>query len=94
MKEIQREKMLEAGQLEANEDENFDPVPEITKRHFEEAMQGARRSVTDHDIRKYEMFATSLQTARGFGEFKFPTGGIDGGAPVDATGMDEDDLYS
>ena len=28
-------------------------------------MQGARRSVTDHDIRKYEMFATSLQTARG-----------------------------
>jgi|UniRef100_A0A7S4GAY8 transitional endoplasmic reticulum ATPase len=92
-KEIQREKMIESGQIQASEDETFDPVPEITKRHFEEAMQGARRSVTDHDIRKYEMFATSLQTARGFGEFKFPTGGVDGGAP-DAGAMDEDDLYS
>lgn len=92
-KEIQREKMIESGQIQPSEDESFDPVPEITRRHFEEAMSGARRSVTDHDIRKYEMFATSLQTARGFGEFKFPTGGVDGGAP-DQGAMDEDDLYS
>lgn len=34
-----------------------DPVPEITKAHFEEAMKFARRSVSDNDIRKYEMFA-------------------------------------
>ena len=44
-----------------------DPVPEIRKDHFEDAMRFARRSVTDNDIRKYEMFAQKLQTARGFG---------------------------
>eukprot|EP00667_Euglena_gracilis_P003874 EG_transcript_3886 len=92
IKEIQRDKMIQSGQIQPSEDEQFDPVPEITKRHFEEAMQGARRSVTDHDIRKYEMFATSLQTARGFGNFSFPAGGVDGGAPAANQGaMDEDD---
>eukprot|EP00299_Pterocystis_sp_00344_P010437 c4662_g1_i1.p1 GENE.c4662_g1_i1~~c4662_g1_i1.p1 ORF type:complete len:809 (-),score=210.60 c4662_g1_i1:80-2461(-) len=50
-----------------------DPVPEITKGHFEEAMRFARRSVSDQDIRKYEMFAHTLQTARGFGDaFRMP----------------------
>lgn len=43
-------------------------MPEIRKDHFEEAMRFARRSVTDNDIRKYEMFAQKLQTARGFGQ--------------------------
>lgn len=104
-KEIQREKLIEAGQIQKTDNEaTFDPVPEITKRHFEEAMAGARRSVTDHDIRKYEMFATSLQTARGFGDFKFPdsVGGGGGGGAGNAGGgggaaggsMDEDDLYN
>ena len=45
-----------------------DPVPEITKTHFLEAMKYARRSVSDGDIRKYEMFAQKLQTTRGFGK--------------------------
>lgn len=44
-----------------------DPVPEITKAHFEEAMRFARRSVSDNDIRKYEMFSQTLQQSRGFG---------------------------
>lgn len=44
-----------------------DPVPEITRAHFEEAMRFARRSVSDNDIRKYEMFAQTLQQSRGFG---------------------------
>ena len=36
-------------------------------------MKFARRSVTDMDVRKYEMFATTLQQQRGFGsDFKFP----------------------
>ena len=47
-----------------------DPVPEIRRDHFEEAMKYARRSVTDNDIRKYEMFAQKLQTSRGFGQFR------------------------
>ena len=48
-----------------------DAVPEIRKDHFEEAMRYARRSVTDNDIRKYEMFAQKLQTSRGFNQFKW-----------------------
>ena len=42
-------------------------MPEITKDHFEEAMKFARRSVSDNDIRKYEMFSQTLQQSRGFG---------------------------
>ena len=49
-----------------------DPVPEITKAHFLEAMKYARRSVSDSDIRKYEMFAQKLQSSRSSeNEFKF-----------------------
>ena len=42
-------------------------MPEIRKDHFEEAMRFARRSVSDNDIRKYEMFAQTLQQSRGLG---------------------------
>ena len=43
------------------------------RAHFEEAMQYARRSVSDADIRKYQAFAQTLQQSRGFGsEFRFP----------------------
>jgi len=49
------------------QDDDCDPVPEITRNHFEEAMKFARRSVTDNDIRKYEMFAQTLQQSRGIG---------------------------
>jgi len=44
------------------EDEEEDPVPEITKEHFEEAMKYARRSVSDQDIRRYEMFSQVSST--------------------------------
>lgn len=85
------------------EEEEEDPVPYISRAHFEEAMKYARRSVTDADVRKYEMFAQKLQTSRGFGnDFKFdnsagagpsgaPSGG-DGAAFADADG--DEDLYS
>ena len=45
-------------------------MPEVAKRHFEEAMRFARRSVSDNDIRRYEMFAQTLQQSRGFGNFR------------------------
>ena len=48
--------------------EEDESIPEITKIHFQDAMKFARRSVTDNDIRKYEMFAQKLQTSRGFGQ--------------------------
>ncbi|KAG6877539.1 hypothetical protein C0993_006232 [Termitomyces sp. T159_Od127] len=84
------------------EDEEEDPVPQITREHFEEAMKYARRSVSDQDIRRYEMFAQNLQQSRGFGNnFKFPES--DGtAAPAGTTagnaGFSEDaaddDLYA
>jgi len=80
-----------------------DPVPEIRRDHFEEAMKFARRSVSDNDIRKYEMFAQTLQQSRGFGnQFRFPdqqepstpgSGGIGGGRGGNR-GNDDDDLYN
>lgn len=79
-----------------------DPVPEITRAHFEEAMRYARRSVSDNDIRKYEMFAQTLQQSRGFGtNFRFPTAAGGPAAPGGTAGDQanfqddpEDDLYS
>ncbi|KAF9652107.1 AAA ATPase [Thelephora ganbajun] len=67
--------------MEEDEEEE-DPVPVITREHFEEAMKYARRSVSDADIRRYEMFAQNLQQSRSFGNnFKFPDG------PGDASGV-------
>lgn len=60
-------------------------------------MRFARRSVSDNDIRKYEMFAQTLQQSRGFGSsFKFPTEGGSGNQPSaqPAGGDNDDDLYS
>lgn len=99
-KDIQKVRaMKEAeGRGETVMEDDTDPVPVITKVHFEEAMQYARRSVSDNDIRKYEMFATNLQQRSGIGgNFKFPTSG---GAPADGQAAfteqvnADDDLYS
>ncbi|KLO19287.1 AAA ATPase [Schizopora paradoxa] len=95
----------EAKEGEENMEVEEDPVPYITKAHFEEAMGYARRSVSDQDIRRYELFAQNLQQTRSFGStFKFP----EGGAPAGASGgsgafggnagfqqqPDEEDLYA
>lgn len=71
----EREKLANPDSAAAAMDtDDDDPVPEITKAHFEEAMRFARRSVNDNDIRKYEMFAQTLQQSRGFGtNFRFPS---------------------
>ncbi len=66
-KDIQRERQRAKEPEAAMDTEYDDPVPEIRRDHFEEAMKFARRSVSDNDIRKYEMFAQTLQQSRGFG---------------------------
>lgn len=65
-KDIQKEKDRAKSQDTVMETDE-DPVPEIRRDHFEEAMKFARRSVSDNDIRKYEMFSQTLQQSRGFG---------------------------
>merc|ERR1712190_28684 len=103
--EIRKEKEREksGGAMDIDNDEEDDA--EVEKRHFEEAMKFARRSVSDQDIKKYEMFAQTLQQSRGFGQnFRFPEGGIDGGNSGGSGGQsgrgqnfedgDDDDLYN
>lgn len=34
-----------------------DPVPELTRYHFDEAFASARKSVTDTDLNKFKEFA-------------------------------------
>ncbi|KAG5490006.1 hypothetical protein JKF63_00125 [Porcisia hertigi] len=95
-KEIQIEELKKSGQLDENTD--IDPVPEITRAHVEEAMRGARRSVSDADIRRYDMFKTSMQQSRAFGASNLQSTAA--GAPSAAGGAppppadDDDDLYS
>eukprot|EP00164_Ancoracysta_twista_P000011 GFYU01000014.1.p1 GENE.GFYU01000014.1~~GFYU01000014.1.p1 ORF type:complete len:804 (+),score=346.92 GFYU01000014.1:93-2504(+) len=100
-KEIVQAKARDPNAME-EDDADSDPVPYITRRHFEEAMRSARKSVSPNDIRKYEMFAQTLHQARGamannfsFGEEQqAQAGGAPAPAQFEADGNDEDDLYS
>jgi len=99
-KEIQKERERKGTEMDMDVNED-DPVPEIRRDHFEEAMKFARRSVSDNDIRKYEMFSQTLQQSRGFGtSFRFPEQagqgggqGGQGGAGGNFNNEDPDDLY-
>lgn len=48
-----------AAQMNPNQSLNiaaFDPVPDITRKHFEEALKTARKSVTAVDLNKFDQF--------------------------------------
>lgn len=105
-KEFQLEEQRKAGLLP--EDEEIDPVPELTRLHIEEAMRGARRSVSEADVRRYDMFKTTLSQSSNFGGDGFRMtdpvaadgagAGAGGGADPTAGGAPadggDDDLYS
>ncbi|KAL5749550.1 hypothetical protein ACOSP7_024153 [Xanthoceras sorbifolium] len=99
-KDIERERKKRENP-EAMEEDDTDEVSEIKAAHFEESMKYARRSVSDADIRKYQVFAQTLQQSRGLGsEFRFPdrsenaaTGASDPFSSA-AAAADDDDLYS
>jgi len=79
--DIKRTKAREAAGEDIDMDEEAeDPVPQLTKRHFEDAMQLARRSVTDVEIRRYEAFAQQMKNAGPGAYFKFPEAGADASA--------------
>lgn len=106
-KDIERERIqAEAGDagMEGVE-ETEDPVPEITRRHFEEAMRDARRSVSDADLLKYSSFAQTLRQQRsaiggtGVDNFRFPERDVNaGGGGATGSGTiaeeNEEDIYS
>lgn len=75
--DIDRQKQREAAgeDVDMEVEDEEDPVPELTRAHFEEAMKSARRSVSDVDIRRYEAFAQSLKNSGGSSFFRFPSAG-------------------
>ena len=97
--DIERTKEREAaGDDKMDEDiEADDPVPELTKAHFEEAMQSARRSVSDVEIRRYEAFAQSMKQNSGSNFFRFPTEEQTNEAAMNGNGFgdagNDDSLY-
>lgn len=98
--DIRRTKEREAaGEDIEMEDDAEDPVPQLTKRHFEEAMQMARRSVSDVEIRRYEAFAQQMKNAGPSAFFKFPEAGAAGADGADGANNafgdagNDDDLY-
>lgn len=91
-----RKEVISRGEVPIEDD--TDLVPEIKVSHFEEAMKFARRSVSDGDVRKYEMFKVNLEQRAGMGSgFKFPGGDAGGLQPMvgiaEPAGAD-DDLYA
>eukprot|EP00388_Colpodella_angusta_P030147 GDKK01018716.1.p1 GENE.GDKK01018716.1~~GDKK01018716.1.p1 ORF type:complete len:794 (+),score=203.71 GDKK01018716.1:78-2459(+) len=94
-KELQFEEMKAQGTVAM--DAELDSVPEITRAHVEEAMRSARRSVSNEDIRRYEVFAASQAQSRG-GDFKFADADLaraaNGGQQPAAAPEANDDLYS
>jgi transitional endoplasmic reticulum ATPase len=72
---------------------------EITRKHFEEAFAGARRSVSLTDLGKYDNFRSKFDPS-----YKTKAGGVEtivinwpdasGAAAAPAAAADEDDLYS
>lgn len=82
----ERDALREKGEMvkeEEEEDDEFDPVPEVTVAHFREALQGARPSVSRHDLERYEMFKTQLISSRGSmtQDIQLPEPPKAGGAP-------------
>uniref|UniRef100_A0A7S3MX28 Vesicle-fusing ATPase n=1 Tax=Strombidium inclinatum TaxID=197538 RepID=A0A7S3MX28_9SPIT len=58
--EEERKKLLQG---EDDPMEMDDPVPVITRGHFEEAMANARKSVTEYDLTKFEQFRQKFDPA-------------------------------
>ena len=75
-----------------------DPVPVITRKHFEEALSAARKSVTLTDLERFEMFrrkydpAYAARVAGGTTvKINWPE---DSSSQFQAAAADDDDLYS
>ena len=78
--------------------ESEDPVPRITRKHFEEALAAARKSVTNYDLDKFEQFRRKYDPAYA----AKVTGGSavkinwpeDSSSQFQHAADDDDDLYS
>jgi len=70
--EMQEIKEEGGDNMEVDDVDILTMVPQLTKRHFEQAMVGARKSVSPQDLHRYRSFAESLNLSGQFGDFRFP----------------------
>jgi len=60
--DIERQTRVEAGELTQEEADALpDPVPQITRAHFEASMGKARRSVTPDIVKQYDDFSSKIK---------------------------------
>jgi len=81
------------------DDMDVDENNEICRKHFEEAMAGARRSVAQTDLAKYDQFRQKMQptynqNGGGGPSINWPDEAVIGGGGGAAAADDDDDLYS
>ncbi|CAJ1938328.1 unnamed protein product [Cylindrotheca closterium] len=89
----ERQKKIEAGELDEDDDDNsVGGQMIITKKHFNFAMSRARRSVSEKDLALFEEFAEKQKAGRGeaANNFKFSSSG----SSADFEDEDQEDLYS
>merc|ERR1712179_712258 len=93
---------IAAEELKTGEDDMDTGGSEITRKHFEEAFAGARRSVANNDLAKYDHFRKKFDpfyksgTGDGF-VMQWPDDPAIGGTTIgglNAADDDDDDLYS
>merc|ERR1711892_1087237 len=79
------------------DDMDVDECNEITRKHFEEAMAGARKSVAVTDLAKYDQFRQKMQPTYNQGggglTINWPDDPVIGGGGA-AAADDDEDLYS
>jgi len=73
--------------------EDFDPVPEITNAHFAESMKYARRSVSDIQLRQYEMIAQNQLSRVGLDFTANASSPAPGMGDTTMANAGDDDLY-
>jgi transitional endoplasmic reticulum ATPase len=69
--EHKKQMLADPEYAEEMKDQVFKPITHVSRTHFEEAMNGSRRSVNENDIFKYYQFAKSMNQSKGFENFKF-----------------------
>merc|ERR1712139_422129 len=83
----------------ATDDMEVDGTSEIGRKHFEEAMGGARRSVAQTDLAKYDQFRQKMQPTYNQGGgggtlINWPDDPVIGGGAAGGAVADDEDLYS
>ena len=93
-------------ELNPNYQTTADPVPEINRKHFEEALRNARKSITSSDLQRFETFKRKFDPNLGSGtagnqQFNWPSSGFGqqaNAAPAFSGNQnnndDDDDIYS